>query len=353
MLFRSLGKRDLALIHMVQVFRLTGSYTTLPKADARHEQMSKANLAVVTELKRHVKKVTEAAMKDQADGGKWNKSLQTAMQGQCPGVALQYLEENRIEVAKDQQMQMLQAGLLVDVGRTEDALRQADALANMLPKTGPQAALSYAAEMRLMAAMTNLAIGDNAQLETLIGQNSRLMADSMLRSVLDQAPLAAGPSIQLDLLPASEGVTGYHALYQSPENWASDELMMAQSEMSTWHNEAAKTRLKAILESEPNVTVRPLIAFYLQMLTGEQQQPMSPEMQSAMEKAAAAAKSAEPEKPAAAVVPEEGKPAPATPEPATPEPATPVETPASEAPVPPATTPAPAESTPLPEQKPE
>ena len=350
-----LGKRDLALNHMVQVFRLTGSYTTLPKADARHEEMSKANLAVVTELKRHVKKVTEAAMKDQADGGKWDKSLQTAMQGQCPGVALQYLEENRIEVAKSQQLQMLQAGFLADVGRTEDALRQADSLVNMLPKSGPAAAQSYAVEMRLLAAMTNLAIGDNAQLETLIGLNSRLMSDAMLRNIMDQAPFAAGPSIQLDLLPASEGVTAYHALYQSPENWANDEMMIAQSEMSTWHNEAAKTRLQAILENQPNVSVRPLVAFYLQMLTGEQQQPMSPEMQSAMEKAAAAAQKAGPEKPAEEGELEDAKPAEATPVPAspaaTPDPEAPV--PPVAPPVPPASPPAPPESTPLQDQKPE
>ena len=287
-----LQKRDLALNHMIQVFRLTGSYTSLPSSDPRHQQMSKANQEVVTELKRHVKKVTEAALKAQVDGGTWEKSLEEAMKGQCPGLALQYLEEHRIDVAKKPdlerlQFQKLQVGLLMDSGRTEDALLQAESLVNMLAKSGPDAAQPFATEVRLLAALANLSIGDNARFQELIGQNSRLTSEAVVRGMMDQAPLVAGPSLQLDFLPAAEGVMAYQALYLSPENWAGDELMQAQSEMASWHNEAAKTRLKTVLENEPNVMLRPLIAFYLQMLTGEPQQPLSPERQAAMEKAAA------------------------------------------------------------------
>ncbi len=376
-LLLKLQKRDLALNHMRQVFLLTGSYSTLPTADPRHKQVAKVNENAATELKRHVKKVTEAALKAQVDGGTWEKSLQEALNGQCPGLALEYLESNRTEVAKNAQFQKLQIGLLLDSGKTEEALQQVESmLEKMIPKTGPEASQAFATEIRLLGAMANLAIGDNARAEELISQNARLMNESALRGVMDTAPLIAGPAMQLDLLSAAEGVTAYHALYQSPSNWAGDELMLAQLEMGTWKNEAAKSRLKAVLDNEPNVVQRPLIAFYLELLTGERQQPFSPEQQAAMQQAQAAAKAAqeqadkanqekaEKEKPAETPV---EKPAESTP-PAEPAPTAPPapETPPGEA-APPSEAPktsdaAPADSAPAPstpeaqpdeEQKPE
>ena len=139
-----------------------------------------------------------------------------------------------------------------------------------------------------MSAFACLAIGDNAQLETLLRQESQVVAETAVQSVMDQAPLAAVPGIQVDLLPATQGATAYQALYQSSELWASHEFMLAQSELSTWHNAAAKSRLTAILDAEPNVSLRPVIAFYLSMLTGKSQDPISPERHAAMQKAEAA-----------------------------------------------------------------
>ena len=278
------AKPDLALGHMVQIFRVNGAYTTLSPTDPRYAQAVKSNLAQVTQLKRHVKQIEEAVLKAPASGGTWENALQAAMQGQCSGIALRVLEENRPQVAKNPQYQLLRIGLLSDVGRTEDALRQAESLENMLAPTD-----ALAPQVRQIYALVSLAIGDNVQFEKLLRQESRLVAESALKSILDQAPLVAAPGIQLDLLPAAQGYIAYHALYQSPERWAMHEFMLAQSEMSTWHNDAAKTRLTAILEAEPNVSLRPLVAFYLELLTGQPQQPISPEMQAAMERAAAAA----------------------------------------------------------------
>ena len=284
-----LAKPDLALGHMVQIFRVNGAYTTLSPTDPRYAQAVKSNLAQVTQLKRHVKQIEEAVLKAPTTGGTWENALQAAMQGQCSGIALRVLEENRPQVAKNPQYQLLRIGLLSDVGRTEDALRQAESLENMLAPTD-----AMAPQVRQMYALASLAIGDNVQFEKLLRQESRLVAESALKNILDQAPLVAYPGIQLDLLPAAQGYIAYHALYQSPERWTSHELMLAQSEMSTWHNEAAKTRLTAILEAEPNVSLRPLITFYLELLTGQPQQPISPEVQTAMDRAAAAAGAASP-----------------------------------------------------------
>lgn len=279
-----LAKPDLALGHMIQIFRITGAYTTLAPTDPRYAQAVKNNLAQVTQLKRHVKQVEEAVLKAPATGGTWETALQAAMQGQCSGIALRVLEENRPQVAKNPQYQLLRIGLLSDVGRTEDALRQAESLERMLAPTD-----ALAPQVRQVYALACLAIGDNAQFEKLLRQESRLVAESAVRNILDQAPLVSAPGIQLDLLPASQGYIAYHALYQSPERWANHEYMLAQSEMSTWHNDEAKARLTAILEAEPNVSLRPLMTFYLGMLTGQSQQPISPEMQAAMDRAAAAA----------------------------------------------------------------
>lgn len=374
-LLMKLEKRDLALKHMVELYHLTGNYTTLPPSDPRFNQVSKVNQNVVTELKRHVKKVTEAALKAKVDQEGWQKSFREALTGQCPALALEYLEANRVEVAKMPPneritLQKVQVGLLLDCGRTEDAVQQAESLENMLPKSGVEAAQPFVTEIRILAGLANLSNGDNARFEELIQMVSQANSEAAVRGVVDQAPLAVAPAAQIDLLVPGEGVTAFNALYQYPNNRASYELMLAQSELSTWHNEAAMTRLKAVLDEEPNVNQRAPVAFYLELLTGERQQPLTPEQQAGMEKAEAAAKEAEEkakqeqgEQKPAEKKPTEEKPAegPAatTPpvEPAAPEasPAAPAEgaSPAPEATTPPATPPA--ETTPppaVPESKP-
>ncbi len=282
------GKQDLALEHLRQLFRMKGVYTTFSPTDSRYAQAVKNNSTLVADLKRHVKQVDESVLKSPTTGGKWMDALDIALKGQCPGIALRVMEENRAEVAKEIRYQILQIGLLLDVGRTEDALRQAESLVQMIPKSGPDAAGPIASQIRQMSAFACLAIGDNAQLETLLRQESQFVAETAVQNVMDQAPLAAVPGIQVDLLPATQGATAYQALYQSSELWASHEFMLAQSELSTWHNAAAKTRLTALLDAEPNVSLRPVIAFYLSMLTGKSQDPISPERHAAMQKAEAA-----------------------------------------------------------------
>lgn len=386
-LLLKLQKRDLALNHMVELYHITGNYTTLKPDDSRFKQVAKVNQNVVTELKRHVKKVTEAALKAKVDGGTWEKSFQEALNGQCPALALEYLEANRVDVAKKPPeeripLQKLQVGLLLDCGRTEDAVQQAESLENMLPKTGPEAAQPFATEIRILAALANLTNGNNTRFEELIQMVSQANSESAIRGLVDQAPLAVAPPAQIDLLIPGEGVTAYNALYQAANNRAGYELMLAQSELSSWHNDAAKARLKTILDEEPNVSQRALIAYYLELLTGERQQPFTPEQQSFMEKAAAAreieekANQSQDQKPPAAETPAEAQPAvdkpaesppaenkPASEKPAEPpaattppaEPATPAEgTPPAAETTTPAATP-PAESTPAataPESKP-
>ena len=330
-----LGKLDLALDHMKQVFRLKGVYTTLSPADPRYAQSVKQNSTAVTELKRHVKRVEEAVLKAPASGGTWKEALGAAVNGQCPGIALRVLEENRPEVAQNAEVQILQIGLLSDVGRTEDALRLSETLHNMIPQTEAEVSQPMASQVRQLYARTCLANGDNAVMESAIRKESHLVAESTLRRVMEQAPLMTAAGIQLDLLPASQGYTAYQALYQAPETWASHEFMLAQSELSTWHNAAALARLKAILETEPNVSLRPLIAFYLELLTGKPLQPISPEQQALMERAAAT-RSASSAAEAAKSPPVIGLPV----------------APANSAEVKPATPPAPPESTPLEGQKP-
>lgn len=287
------GKQDIALNHMTQLYRLTGSYTSLAKTDPRYEQMSKNNLKIVTELKRHLRRVTEAAMKAQADGSSWEKSLDEALKGQCPGLALKYMEENRTKVAQNARFQMMQVNLLLDIGRTEDALQQAESLNRMIPKTGADAAQQMSNEVRMLTAISSLAIGDNSQFKSQVELNTRFMLESSIRTLLDQTPLTTGASIQLDLFPASSGMAGFHSLFQAPENQASDELLIAQSEISEWKNESAQKRLQAVLDADPNVSLRPLLTLYLGMLSGQPLDPVSPEQRAAIETEAAKQKAAQ------------------------------------------------------------
>lgn len=290
-----MGHLDLALSHLQQVYRLTnGKYTAISESDPRYIKTQKDNSTLATSLKTYITKVEEAILKSPTQGGTWQDAFELATQGQCSTHALRILEENRTKVAESPEFLIRQVGLLVDVGRTEDALRQAESLARMIPDSGPQASQRGATDIRLMYALSSLAIGDNTQMETLIGLESKLMSEATLGYVMNEAPLTLTTYDKLDLQAASLGYMASQALYTSPERWAHDEFMLAQSEISTWRNTAAMDRLQGILEAEPNVTLRPLIAFYLEMLTGEPQQPISPDQQAAMKKAAEAAKAAQP-----------------------------------------------------------
>lgn len=321
------GKLDLALQHLQQVYRLTGVYTTRNEADPLYKQEVKDREKLVLDLKVHVRKTEDAVLKVPANGGTWDKALTTALQGQCPGLALRVLEENRTKAAESLDFQVLRIGVLMDVGRTENAIQEAASLNQMIPQTSAEVGQPRASDIRVLNALANLSVGDNSQVEKLVETEARIVAESAIQELLSQAPMASAVSLQMDLLPASQAFVTAKAINTTADRWASLQLMIAQSELSTGRNRAALARLQLLLETEPDNLVRPVVAFYVQQLSGKECSPVSPEMLEMLKKASENAPPA-PSGPAL-MGPAPAGPAPAAPPAGTPAPETPPSTPAA------------------------
>ena len=329
------GKLDLALQHFQQIYRLTGVYTTRPESDPLYKQEVKDREKLVLDLKVHVRKTEDAVLKVPANGGTWDKAATTALQGDCPGIALRVLEENRTKVAESLNFQVVRIGLLMDVGRSEDAIKEANSLAQMIPQSSAEVGQPLAGEIRVLNALASLSVGDNSQVDKLVETEARIVAESAVQELMSQAPMASAVSLQLDLLPASHSFVAAKAINTTADRWASLQLMIAQSELSTGRNRDALVRLQQLLDTEPDNLVRPVIAFYVQQLSGKECSPLSPAMLEMLKQASENA-------PKAPVGPAPMGPAPAGPAPAepvapspaapaaeTPAPATPPSTPAA------------------------
>lgn len=307
----SRGKYDLALQHFQQVYRLTGVYTTRLESDPLYKQDVKEKEKLVLDLKVHVRTTEDAVLKVPASGGTWDKAAGTALQGQCPGIALRVLEENRTKVAESLNFQVVRVSLLMDVGRTEDAIRDAAALNQVIPQSNAEVGQPLAAEIRLLNALASLSVGDNSQTEKMLETESRIVAERSIQELLMQAPLASAVGLQLDLLPASQALVSVKAIGTTADRWASLQFMIAQSELSTGRNHAALARMQKVLEIEPDNLVRPVMAFYIQQMTGQECSPLSPGMMEMLKKEAE--KNPKPQAGPAPVGPAPAGPAPATP----------------------------------------
>jgi tetratricopeptide (TPR) repeat protein len=279
----SRGKYDLALQHFQQVYRLTGQYTSRLKDDPLFKQDVKDKEKLVLDLKAHVRQTEDAVLKVPTTGGTWEKAFQTALGNQCPGIALRVLEENRTKVAEALNYQIAQVNLLMDVGRTEDALRQANSLAQVIPQAADQIGQPMASEIRLLNMLASLSVGDSAQVEKQLETESRIVTERSVQELLSQAPLAAAVGLQVDLQAASQALVSAQAINLSADRWSSLQYMIALSELSTGRNLAARERMKRILDTEPDNLSRPVIAFYIQLMFGEECDPLGPAMKAALE----------------------------------------------------------------------
>lgn len=277
-------KYDLALRHFQEVYRLMGRYTSRSEDDPLYKQDLKEKVDLVAKLKLHVRKAEEAVMNVPATGGTWDKALQVALQNQCPGIALRVLEENRTKVAEGLNFQILQVNLLMDVGRTEDALKEASSLSRVIPQNSAEVGQPMATDIRLLNTLACLSVGDNNQAEKQLDTESVIVAERSVQDLLSQTPLAMAVALQIDLQAASEAMVSARAVNATADRWASLQFMIAQSELSTGRIRAAEERMKKIIEAEPDNLSRPVIAFYLQLLTGKECEPLSPSMLEALKR---------------------------------------------------------------------
>jgi hypothetical protein len=263
------GRVDLARMHLQEVYRLSGQYSFLDKSQPGFKDAEKNGKEAIEQMTKHITQVETQIREQMKQGAARAEMVGFALQMQCPLLGLKLLEEDKTVITKSPELQIAHAQLLLTCGRLEEALTAMGSLIQMMPERGYEASQPMGSELRNDYAMASLAIGDNIEAETRLRSEAELIQLRSVFELLDAPSTSARPALFKDLLPATQSLLGIQALVSVPDRWASTEFMMVQSELSTWRNGYAKDRLEKILKAEPNTSLRPMVEFYLTMLTGK------------------------------------------------------------------------------------
>ncbi len=146
-------------------------------------------------------------------------------------------------------------------GRTEDAIKEANSLAQMIPQSSAEVGQPLAAEIRVLNALASLSVGDNSQVDKLVETEARIVAESAIQETAVASAAGVRRRSSIGPASASQAFVTAKAFNTTADRWASLQLLIAQSELSTGRNRAALARLQLLLETEPDNVVRPWSRF--------------------------------------------------------------------------------------------
>jgi tetratricopeptide (TPR) repeat protein len=274
------GKPDLALPHLREVQRITGTLTNLPADDERGQEEIERNreqMAQLTTQIETVRKELRQSLQSDAENNNRLEVVQGALSRGLPGEALQLLEEDQTIVAQNASVQMLMADLLLDAGRVEDALGQLEPMSAIMLQQNP----AVASRWRNATALANIAAGNYERARILLNEDADAATDMRLQSVLgtsprlgevpgiSTAPFTHAPADVADMRGISRATLAADLLYGYPQQWNRDQFVLAACDMEDGRNRAAVKRLDDILQRDPESELRPVTAFYLTTMTGQ------------------------------------------------------------------------------------
>lgn len=281
-LLMSSNKPDIALTHLREVERITGTLTLLPPDSEQGRQEIERHRELLTELDKQINDVRKQ-LRESLEAEKLMESksgrlevVQSALTRGVPGEALRLLEEDQTVVAQNAAVQMLMADLLMDVGRIDEAVSQLESLSGIMLQQGP----ALASRWRSAAAMANIAAGNYERARTLLQEDADAATQVRLQSILgfspnpgqepglSTVPLTHGPRDFTEVRGVSRATITADLLYAYPQQWNRDQFLIASLDMEDGRNRAAAERLDEILERDPEAELRATAVFYLSSLTG-------------------------------------------------------------------------------------
>ncbi|WP_437194433.1 hypothetical protein [Planctomicrobium sp. SH527] len=196
-----------------------------------------------------------------------------ALGGNCPGLALKALEADMTKVISDPEMQLFYATLLLQNGRIENALEQVEGVGARLK--GPQGANASPMFKKQWEAVTKLVYLSAMNLDEFVklsdtDENGDWV--SGLRGMLQLPFLGFQLPLQLEFWPAFQSRLAVAATIDVAEQWAVTQLGAARAELELGKLDAAKVRLQKIATRHPQFSQRPVVAMYLDALTGSKYQ---------------------------------------------------------------------------------
>ncbi len=192
-----------------------------------------------------------------------------AYQNGCALRALELLEDDP-ELSRRNMIAtpLMRAELFMEAGRLEEAEQELLNVQGMAEQIGLPG-------WRTPLAMVKLANGDYQQAIQLWTDQRSNTNDRRMNSLFSSFPLVCATQ-PLPIWPLVHLQQSASALLSLPNENAQLLLNVALSHLETGRNKAATEIFQKILEIAPDSSVRPLVAFYLLQLTGEEIEPLPP-----------------------------------------------------------------------------
>lgn len=178
---------------------------------------------------------------------------------------LEQLSEND---ARNPEVMILSSLWMLESGRIEEAYL----LAGQLQAVGEQTGLQNWQMIRCLTLLANGEYGAAGDLWTQYVQEQQLLSiRNVLMPAFPRTSLAGQPPWPLALTAAS-----MEHFYRLPQQTAALELRSALIYMEAGQAKRAIAAFRNILKSSPDLPERPLVAMYLNLLTGEEVNPLGP-----------------------------------------------------------------------------
>lgn len=263
------GDYDLALRHLDQLRELTGRYTLLARDDPQFATQQQQGKRLREQLAESVQKTREAVERAQAGG--LEAAVRTALQQRCPALAVELLERDLTLTMQSFELSQQYASLLLLCGRSSEGLQQVERQLMTLERT--PAARAALQALRPVDAYANLAADEYERAMTLWEEFGRDRLATAVESALASLPLVTAAAPHGDGWPLFQYVTARETFGQWEPDWELACWQRAMCELEEGRNRQAKELLEGVLASNPRSLLRPPIAAYLTMLTGESVSP--------------------------------------------------------------------------------
>lgn len=263
------GDYDLALRHLDQLRELTGRYTLASRDDPQFATQQQQGKRLREQLAESVQKTREAVERAQVGG--LEAAVRTALQQHCPGLALELLERDLTLTMQSFELSQQYASLLLLCGRSSEGLQQVER--QLLTLEQSPAARAALQALRPVDAYANLAADEYERAMTLWEEFGHDRLATALESALASLPLATMPAPHGDGWPIFQYVTARETFGHWEPDWELACWQRAMCELEEGRNRQARELLSGVLASNPRTLLRPQIASYLTMLTGEYVSP--------------------------------------------------------------------------------
>jgi hypothetical protein len=264
----SSGARDWALWHWDQLVRELEQLSPDLK-------MPKDKADFAEQLRQFVTEKTTALRGRLGIGTDRQKVVQECVEAGCWKLALELYEED-ITVFSSPENAQLYAQLLLYAGRIEESWQVIEALEQQIPPAGTPGGERFATLWRNGSAMANLMNGGEDTSIQRWDSDRKAIQQTAAMNAIRILPLITSPAPSKDLRAMLATTNAGNQLGQA-EQETMDGLHAALADLVCWRNEAAKVRLKELLDRNPETVLRTQILYFLSLLSPEKfiQEPPS------------------------------------------------------------------------------